>query len=481
MNALIKRLCVTALIAGAGVLPLERVAAQTFSNLHNFGPGLSDRGVPGAVILSSNVLYGTTYFGGSANNGTVFKMNSDGTGYTNLHGFSPVPASYPYTNSDGANPGGAYVENSALVLSGSALYGTTFDGGKFGHGTVFRINVDGTGFTNLYNFIGAEGGAPNAGLVLAGDTLYGVATGGGTGGLGTVFKLTTNGTGLVVLHDFSDIFSNDQLTNGDGGQPVGGLLLSGNTLYGTADAGGTLGDGTVFAVNTDGLGFTNLHNFDSSAVNPSGILILSGDVLYGTASSVVFAINTNGSGYTNLFTFAAPFVGPRFTNSTGIYPSGGLILSGNALYGTASSGGRFGNGTMFAVNTNGTGFVNLFNFPATPVSPPSSNNEGALPSGGLALSGNTLYGTANSGGQSGYGTVFSLTLPPPPSLAMIFSGTNIILNWPTNSTGFTLQSTTNLGAPANWSTVFPTPVFVNGQNAVTNPASGARMFYRLSQ
>jgi uncharacterized repeat protein (TIGR03803 family) len=100
----------------------------------------------------------------------------------------------------------------------------------------------------------------------------------------------------------------------------------------------------------------------------------------------------------------------------------------------------------------------------------------------LILSGNTLYGTAWIGGSSGYGTVFSLSLPiAPPQLTIIPSGANVILTWPTNAAGFTLQSTTNLGSSAVWTTNSPAPAVVNGQNTVTNPISGAQQFYRLSQ
>ena len=99
----------------------------------------------------------------------------------------------------------------------------------------------------------------------------------------------------------------------------------------------------------------------------------------------------------------------------------------------------------------------------------------------MILSGNTLYGTANGGGSSGNGTVFSLTLPGPPQLTIIPSGPYVILTWPTNAAGFTLQSTTNLVSPAVWTTNSPAPVVVNGQNTVTNPISGAQQFYRLSQ
>jgi hypothetical protein len=67
------------------------------------------------------------------------------------------------------------------------------------------------------------------------------------------------------------------------------------------------------------------------------------------------------------------------------------------------------------------------------------------------------------------------------SLTIIRSGANVILTWPADAAGFTLQSTTNLVSPIVWSAVFPAPVVVNGQNAVTNPVSGTKKFYRLRQ
>jgi len=68
-----------------------------------------------------------------------------------------------------------------------------------------------------------------------------------------------------------------------------------------------------------------------------------------------------------------------------------------------------------------------------------------------------------------------------PQLTIIRSVANVILTWPTNAAGFTLQSTTNLVSPAVWSTVSPVPVIVNGKNTVTNVISGTRKFFRLSQ
>src|SRR5205809_1880595 len=91
-------------------------------------------------------------------------------------------------------------------------------------------------------------------------------------------------------------------TNSDGAGPVAPLILSGTTLYGTASAGGTDRSGTVFKVNTDGTGFTTLHNFIavSDGAGP-GQLILSGNTLFGTTGEEVgtnggtlFAVNTDG-------------------------------------------------------------------------------------------------------------------------------------------------------------------------------------------
>ncbi len=147
---------------------------------------------------------------------------------------------------------------------------------------------------------------------------------------------------------------------------------------------------------------------------------------------------------------------------------------------TAEYNGRSGYGTVFAVNTDGTGFTTLHNF--TPLSSNSSygtNSDGANPQGGLILSGNTLYGTASRGGNNS-GTLFSLSLPPP-QLTITRSITNVILTWPTYAPGVTLQSTTNLASPSVWSTNLPSPVVANGQSTVTNPISGTQMFYRLSQ
>jgi uncharacterized repeat protein (TIGR03803 family) len=159
-----------------------------------------------------------------------------------------------------------------------------------------------------------------------------------------------------------------------------------------------------------------------------------------------------------------------------------LILSGNTLYGTTQNGGTNGSGTVFAVNTDGRDFTTLYSFTATS-GPSSANSDGAIPEAGLILSGDALYGTATSGGVWGGGTVFSLSFGSVsvPQLTIVPSGPYVILTWPTNTIGFTLQSTTSLGSSAVWSTNSLAPVVVNGQNVVTNSITGKQQFFRLSQ
>jgi hypothetical protein len=94
-----------------------------------------------------------------------------------------------------------------------------------------------------------------------------------------------------------------------------------------------------------------------------------------------------------------------------------------------------------------------------------------------------IYEFTPGGMRSTFATVLSgpdyLAFQPLHALAIVLSGTNVILTWPTNVTG-TLQFTTNLVSPAAWNTNLPSPVVVNGQNAVTNPISGSQQFFRLS-
>jgi uncharacterized repeat protein (TIGR03803 family) len=402
--------------------------------------------------------------------------------FTNLYSFmtNHANSSGVNTNSDGAYP------SAGLILSGNILYGTASGGGTNGNGTVFAVHTDGTGFTILHTFTpvvsgtNSDGANPVAGLLQSGQYLYGTASAGGTNGNGTVFFVRTDGLYFTNLHSFTALSAPYYQggTNSDGAIPRAGLILSGDILYGTAGNGGTNGNGTVFAVNADGTGFTVLHTFtaysnytNSDGANPAGGLISSGNTLYGTASGggsggdgTVFALTNNGTTFTNLYSFTG--------GSDGDNPYAGLTSSGNTLFGTAGNGGNSFDGTLFAVTTNGVDFTTLHAF--------TNNPDGGSPHAGLILSGNTLYGTAEGGGTNGTGMVFSLTLPTP-QLTITFSGTNAIVMWPTNALEFTLQSTTNPVPPTVWTTISPPPyAVIYTNNVVTNTISGTNQFYRLS-
>ena len=487
----------TGLVAIFGLMSTEVVSAQTFAVLHQFAATngaafttfTNNEGAypRGGVILAGDTLYGTTSFGGSSGGGTLFRVKTDGSDFTVLHQFTGA--------SDGIAP------RSALFLSGDTLYGTAKTGGSTGNGTVFKVRTDGTGFVVLHHFTAinpntganGDGSQPIAELILSGSTLYGTAAGGGSSGYGTVFKVSTNGTGFANLHSF---------TNSDGAAPYGGLVLSGSTLYGTASAGGPSDNGTVFAINTDGTGFTNLYFFSSTpgpfrpnsdGALPIVSLLLSSNMLYGaagqggaTGNGTVFALNTNGSDFRVLYAFTAvpDPDNPPYINDDGATPTSALTLVGNTLYGTTQVGGSVGAGTVFALSTDGTGFTNLHTF---------TGDDGANPFGTLILSGNTIYGTASSIYISSifitnFGAVFNLSLAP--QLTIAPSGADVILTWPIDAPGFSyasyqLQSTAELGAAAGWTTVqLPAPpVVANGQYIATipNAVTNTQKFFRLRQ
>jgi uncharacterized repeat protein (TIGR03803 family) len=456
-------------------------AAQDFTSLHIF-VGSDGANPTGTLIGVSNRLYGTTSEFWGAKNGTVFGMNMDGSDFLTLHHFSPStydPDSGQNTNSDGSTP------MAGLVFSGNRLYGTTHNGGSFGLGTVFAVNIDGTGFTNLHSFNGSDGAQPCAPLTLSADTLYGAAYQGGEWPAGTLFSIKTNGAAFTVLHQFN-------YDDGDG--PMSGLTLAVSTLYGTAHFGGAFNAGVVFKINTDGTGFTNLHVFNNSDGRgpANGKLTLSGSTLYGTTyfggntssagnagSGTVFKLETDGSGFSTLHNFSA-LVGS--TNADGAFPATGAVLDSNTLYGSAS-GGIWGSGTVFSLGADGTRFTMLHNFTAlSPPPEPYTNTDGAGLQGDLLLTGNRLYGTT-VGGAAGYGTIFSISLPVFLQLSLSAAAENLIFVWPTNAVGFTLQTSTDPSSTALWSNVSQGPRIVNGQNTITLPRDtnmiGQSRFYRL--
>ena len=441
------------------------------------------------LALSGGVLCGTTLNGGSQGAGTAFYLTPNGSNFNAFRAFANSP--------DAGNPQGE------LAVSGSKLFGTTSGGGVSGCGAVFVGQTNGSvsvirsfAVVNADTATNSGGASPSALIALANGTLYGTTTAGGTAANGSVFSLTTNGTTFSVLHNFSALDSPTG-TNTDGATPWGGLVLSGDTLYGTASSGGAGGNGVVFSVNTNGNNFTALYSFSAmdplTATNadgamPLGGLVLSNGVLYGTTCAggyagrgTIFSLQTNGLGFTALHHFT-PIDAVTATNTDGASPAATLILSSNLLYGTASAGGAGAAGTVFSLSTNGTQFITVHSF--TALAGNGTNTDGAFPIAPVLLFGNSLYGTSFSGGPGAVGTVFSLPLPPPPAFI-----TNIVQNPDGSLTLFFLgapnttnviQVTASLTPPINWQNVSTNVADVSGawQYTETNAALSSVRFYR---
>jgi uncharacterized repeat protein (TIGR03803 family) len=266
-------------------------------------------------------------------------------------------------------------------------------------------NVQAQAFKVVHNFTGGKDGADplNGFTIDPTGILYGTASAGGAYGSGVVLKVNSKG-GVSVLHAFRG-------GTKDGSGPQGFLLrdTAGN-LYGTTAGGGTHGNGTVFRV--AGTKETVLYSFgsqQSDGADPeAGLAIDQAGNLYGTTTAG--GSSDNGT----VFMLAPPSIpGGAWTETVlysfgtgtdGAVPVGGVSLdsSGN-LYGTASSGGRYGLGTVFQlIKGNPWTEKTVHDF--------QDANDGAVPYAGLiAGSSGNFYGAATEGGNQGGGTIFELT------------------------------------------------------------------------
>jgi RHS repeat-associated protein len=370
----------------------------SFSPLYTFTGGNDGSHPEGSLIQGTDGrLYGTVSYSGNGyyGGGGVFAINADGTNFITLHTF---------TGGDGANPQAGLIEGNDGRLYGTTTYGginnTGYNYYNNGNGTIFAINRDGTGFTTLYIFTGGNDGYnPEAGLIEGSDgRLYGTASQGGINGNGTVFAINKDGTGFTTLHSFNG--------TGDGGAPYAGLVQGADgRLYGAANSGGTNGNGTIFTIETNGTGYATLHNLSGPAdgSNPQATLIQGSDLrLYGTTQNggannngTVFAVKTTGAGFATLYTFNGG-------NNYAVYKNGLIQGTDGRLYETTPNGGANGDGTVFAMNTDGTGFTPLYSF--------TGSSDGIFPDGSLiqGIDGR-LFGTADNGGANGDGTVFEVS------------------------------------------------------------------------
>jgi uncharacterized repeat protein (TIGR03803 family) len=331
--------------SGAGVV-FEMSPAGEETVLHEFTGGSDGMTPEGHLVADkSGNLYGTTYAGGAANAGTVFKVTPAGV--------ETVLFSFP-VSADGASP----VAGLTFDAAGN-LYGTTSLGGASGNGTVFKLSPPtGSGGTwteeVLYSFgTGTDGAIPFAGVTLdAVGNLYGTTSAGGTYTYGTVFELSKSGSSWkeTILHEFA--------LGSDGGVPYAGLVAdSRGNFYGAATEGGEggqSGGGTVFELTKEHGKWKFAVLYELSGWGISGSyrnLMVVGDTIYAAThcdgannAGTVYELTRSGNTWTynSLYVFAG--------GTDGTYSISNLVADSEGnLYGVTLLGGASDYGVAFKV------------------------------------------------------------------------------------------------------------------------------------
>jgi len=384
--------------------------------------GCTDGAIPDRKLVmdAAGRLYGTTALGGNSNLGTVFEVtpNADRSQWkrNTIYKF-PVGCGL-----DGCEPFG-----NLIIDKDGNLYGTAYEGGAFGAGTIYKLSPNAQhskwAFETLYDFGSALAGGPSAGLTYRGASagnsydgkspLYGTTVFGGLNDGGVVYALNQkHGTWAETdLYSFCS-----QANCADGNLPDAELLVAADGhLFGTTLQGGANGSGVIFELAKKGGAWkqTVLHSFceiancaDGSFTQRAMIMDASGN-LYGTLGSggahgggVVFSLAPSGtqSGYKVLYDFCK-----REGCKDGKQPDSELFLDPHGdLYGTTINGGN-GSGTAFRLR--GTALRTLYSFCSR-----SACADGEQPRGGLVRNeSGHLFGNTSLGGNNGEGSVFEIS------------------------------------------------------------------------
>jgi uncharacterized protein YceK len=340
----------------------------------------------GLIRDASDNLLGTTYAGGAncfnlGGCGTVFEIAKTAGGYattlTTLVSLCALPDC-----ADGTGPPGGL-----LADTSGNLVGTTFLGGAYGSGAVFKIAKTTPGYassaTPLFSFKMDNGGLPLSGLIAdANGNLFGTTSGGGANchngrQCGTAFEIPKTAAGYAPTPETLVNFC--MLSDcADGAVPQSALIVDAKgNLFGTTYLGGTHNRGTVFEIVKTPGGYaptpTTLASFNGvNGANPSASLIadaagnLFGTTFYGGSSSNCTPLLTNGCGTVFKIDKTAegyastPTILVDFNLANGAYPSAGLIADSHGnLFGMTEKGGAYcpsiGCGTLFELT--GIGFV----------------------------------------------------------------------------------------------------------------------------
>lgn len=433
------------------VLPTP-LQAQIYTDLHEFDCNVEGCSPTYPEIMAQGRdgnLYGTTNAGGTSGMGTVFMMTPPGA-MTTLYNFS---------GADGWNPAGGL----ALGTDGN-FYGTTGIGGANNLGTIFKITPSGK-LTTLHSFAASEGSVPRGGIVMGKNgSFYGTTC--DQFGPWTGFSITPSGKFKLLTSKVPPC-------------PFSGLIVGKDgKLYGASQAGGTLGQGTVFSMSATGA-IKVIYNFDQTHGSTPYSPVAQGNdgLLYGTTSGggayeagVVFKMTTKGK-ITLLHEFDTA------GGNDGATPYAGVVAAtdGN-YYGATAYGANSGpvpNGNLFSI-TSGGNYSILYAFDAI-----HGSLAEATP---MQHTNGKIYGLTERGGGPGglgSGVAYSLDMGLGPFVSTVtrwgkagqtvqILGTGLTgatgVNFGTGSAAFTVVSDTYMTAivPSNATTGFVTVTTPSG-------------------
>ena len=327
-----------------------------------------------SLVESNGLFYGMTISGGAHNNGTIFAWDPT----TNT-----ITKQYDFNGTDGAEPLGNLVESNGL------FYGVAQNGGAHNQGTIFAWDPTSNTITKQYDFNTTDGSDPVGSLIESNGLFYGMTYGGGASNNGIIFAWDPTTNTITKQHDFNG-------TDGAGPQ-LGSLILSNGLFYGMTLAGGTHGDGNIFAWDPTSNTITKQYDFNTTdGASPFGSLIESNGLFYGMTESAgahnfgtIFAWDPT----TNTITKQHDFNG-----TDGAGPFGSLLEINGLFYGTTYSGGTNDVGTLFEWNPTSNTITKQYDF---------NTIDGSYPYGSFIEANGLLYGMTSSGGINSYGTIFA--------------------------------------------------------------------------
>lgn len=367
-------------INGNGVMFSFDTLSGVFEKILDFKDIENGRGPLKGLTVFNNKLYGSTEFGGTNDNGTLFSFAPDGTGYQKQFDFSEGPL--------GSGP-------TSWQLFNNVFYGTTEKGGEHGDGTIFSFDPVSSTFEKLIDFQDTVSGKNPRAMKIFEGKFYGVTREGGKNGDGTMFMYDPLQNGYQKLFDFDDTVS--------GEEPLTFTIYD-NKLYGLTFLGGSYDNGVFFTYDPLSAEFKKLYEYDLEVILPyaSGFAPMD-SILYGTTlfggefkKGTLFSFDISDYSYKKLHDFDVHSKFPLYSHNEKIY--GGVTRDGaevlfafdpltqdyqevldigttflepyiyggsfkdQKFYGYTKSGGANGDGSIFSIDLDDLSIENIYDF-----------------------------------------------------------------------------------------------------------------------